>query len=927
MPLAIATDPPVSEKQRRAMFAAKAGHSTLGIPQSVGEEFTSADPGGKLPEHAKAKDMARTKWSALKRLLLEWIDEERAEPEHATDAEKRPKPDVGFEHPAKGTDHCADCTHFEAPDACELVEGRVQPRDWCKMFLASQTRPEAEDEDPRVRAAGIAFVTPEGKTLFLRRSDASDHEGEWCFPGGVIEAGETPEEAAIREASEETGYSAREGAGGMRQAHRHLHDGVEFTTFYQPVAAPFDPNLNDESTEHAWHPIDAAPDPIHPGVRATIDEILANLDDSAENEAEDAVKHDPKTGQFTSSSGTSYSTKPKEKGGGSTVHHESGEIGNTNFIAPNPNYPKDKSGYTAWSSHTKGYVGSPRSTAGASAASRTMGSLLGRKPTINPRLFTSEHHAIKGLIEHHEAHKASAQDTPTTSALPDAARRARLRGRGDLARRIEAEDAEIKRDEHGQFAASQGYNEVAHNQEGQPWTWAKKIGADPSGTTHTVNIKHAGEPKSFIATRLFKPSGTISGGSVLVGKHASFKEAHEASLKAINSLPRMKDAPPFGQDEVKHDPKTGQFTSGEGAAGFGDLHKTYGKGGYLDSHTLEESHPHTVAEFSKAFVSHDPGSYEQHQELNKTKKRLSADPSHSSGAVEDTHKMIAQRLRANHGTPARPAAVQRTAAMSRYLKDKVGGRAKDSGIGPNGHLTVGAQTDPNGGFGWAIGGKVGTGKRQMRMSSAVKSGRGLANVAQDMALATDKRTYDKDGRLHVDRANVTKACVNPYTGAEINAVMKGTDNWKMLDPDRRYALLRHPDELRKAVDTFNGLPILFTHKPASAQDHPHEITVGATGNDASWEPPYVRNSLSIWPAYASEAIDDGSQRQLSMGYAYRAEMTPGVYEGEKYDGVMRDIVGNHLAMVREGRAGADVAIDRALISWRGIAAAIRELRT
>jgi hypothetical protein len=38
-------------------------------------------------------------------------------------------------------------------------------------------------------------------------------------------------------------------------------------------------------------------------------------------------------------------------------------------------------------------------------------------------------------------------------------------------------------------------------------------------------------------------------------------------------------------------------------------------------------------------------------------------------------------------------------------------------------------------------------------------------------------------------------------------------------------------------------------------------------------------------------------------------------------------VGNHLAMVREGRAGADVAIDRALISWRGIAAAIRELRT
>lgn len=47
----VRTDPPVSEAQRRAMFAAKAGNSNIGIPQSVGEEFAEADPGGKLPEH------------------------------------------------------------------------------------------------------------------------------------------------------------------------------------------------------------------------------------------------------------------------------------------------------------------------------------------------------------------------------------------------------------------------------------------------------------------------------------------------------------------------------------------------------------------------------------------------------------------------------------------------------------------------------------------------------------------------------------------------------------------------------------------------------------------------------------------------------------------------------------------------------------
>ena len=41
--------PPVSEKQRKAMFAAAAGKSTLGIPRKVGKEFTKSDKGGKLP--------------------------------------------------------------------------------------------------------------------------------------------------------------------------------------------------------------------------------------------------------------------------------------------------------------------------------------------------------------------------------------------------------------------------------------------------------------------------------------------------------------------------------------------------------------------------------------------------------------------------------------------------------------------------------------------------------------------------------------------------------------------------------------------------------------------------------------------------------------------------------------------------------------
>jgi hypothetical protein len=45
--------PMKSQAQRRAMRAASAGRSTLGIPQSVGRRFVAHDTGKKLPKRSK----------------------------------------------------------------------------------------------------------------------------------------------------------------------------------------------------------------------------------------------------------------------------------------------------------------------------------------------------------------------------------------------------------------------------------------------------------------------------------------------------------------------------------------------------------------------------------------------------------------------------------------------------------------------------------------------------------------------------------------------------------------------------------------------------------------------------------------------------------------------------------------------------------
>lgn len=165
------------------------------------------------------------------------------------------------------------------------------------------------------------------------------------------------------------------------------------------------------------------------------------------------------------------------------------------------------------------------------------------------------------------------------------------------------------------------------------------------------------------------------------------------------------------------------------------------------------------------------------------------------------------------------------------------------------------------------------------------------------------RSYDGDGRLHVRRTSISKANVCPYVGHEIpNSEELG------LQPDKIYQLLRDPDELRKAAGTLNNIQLLYRHKPVSAADPSKELTVGSTGTDAEYDHPYLYNSLVVWDKDAIDGIESNKQKELSAGYYYTADMTPGVYEGVPYDGVMRNIRFNHVALVVDGRAGSDVAV-------------------
>lgn len=48
---------------------------------------------------------------------------------------KLAKSSVGYEAPAKGSDHCSECRHFDGHSSCAIVAGTIRPQDWCRRFM------------------------------------------------------------------------------------------------------------------------------------------------------------------------------------------------------------------------------------------------------------------------------------------------------------------------------------------------------------------------------------------------------------------------------------------------------------------------------------------------------------------------------------------------------------------------------------------------------------------------------------------------------------------------------------------------------------------------------------------------------------------------------------------------------------------------
>jgi hypothetical protein len=122
---------------------------------------------------------------------------------------------------------------------------------------------------------------------------------------------------------------------------------------------------------------------------------------------------------------------------------------------------------------------------------------------------------------------------------------------------------------------------------------------------------------------------------------------------------------------------------------------------------------------------------------------------------------------------------------------------------------------------------------------------------------------------------------------------------------------RPPDEVFKAdaLASFALAPITLTHPPeAVTAANVAEYGVGTMGETLAASGDLVCGTALITHADAIEAVERG-QRELSCGYECDLDFTAGTApDGQKYDAIQRNIRGNHVAIVRTGRAGPAVRL-------------------
>ena len=168
--------------------------------------------------------------------------------------------------------------------------------------------------------------------------------------------------------------------------------------------------------------------------------------------------------------------------------------------------------------------------------------------------------------------------------------------------------------------------------------------------------------------------------------------------------------------------------------------------------------------------------------------------------------------------------------------------------------------------------------------------------------------------LRFDRAEISPDWEETPEGyLRIKATFARTGLQRYRRQDGKEAIEYRPEEevsRKDALLSLANLPVTLEHPPELLTPETcRQYQRGHTGSMVEYRSPFAVGFVTVTDREAIDAVKRGDAREVSVGYRVKFDATPGVTpDGQRYDGVQREISGNHVAIVRKGRAGPEVRL-------------------
>lgn len=169
-------------------------------------------------------------------------------------------------------------------------------------------------------------------------------------------------------------------------------------------------------------------------------------------------------------------------------------------------------------------------------------------------------------------------------------------------------------------------------------------------------------------------------------------------------------------------------------------------------------------------------------------------------------------------------------------------------------------------------------------------------------MADSARKIDQNGYVTIPNNPISRSGIFKYLGKQIS---------KDAEPDKIYNVYRPDEELSnpEALASFNLVPWTDDHVMLGPEGKglvdPADETKGTTGQDVYFKDGVLYATIKIYSQRMRNVLQQGKSA-LSLGYRCSFIKQSGVFNGEPYEYIQRNLRGNHLALVDSPRC--DVAV-------------------